>query len=142
MKNLIFVLTLIISINVCAQNKFEDSNIFVRVYDLQGNKINKGDIFSISETALQLTRRGKTIDIPVGNIGSVKTKYSGGVNILIGTGLGAGIGAFTGDAAGVAIGAAAGAAIGAGSILFKKSEHFDVEGDYQKLNKLEELLVE
>ena len=41
MKNLIFAITLILSINVCAQNEFENTNIFVRVYDLEGEKIGK-----------------------------------------------------------------------------------------------------
>jgi hypothetical protein len=39
MKSLIFVITLILSINVYVQNELENTNIFVRVYDLQGKKI-------------------------------------------------------------------------------------------------------
>jgi len=77
---------LILSINVCAQNEFENTNIFVRVYDLEGKKIGKGKILSISETSLQLYRKGEFI---VNGIGSIKTKHSGGNNRLIGAASGA-----------------------------------------------------
>ncbi|WP_159021578.1 hypothetical protein [Formosa sp. L2A11] len=142
MKNIIFAFTLIFSLNVCAQNTFENTKIFVRVYGLQGNKINKGRILAITETALQLDKKEGVIDVPVSEIGSVKTKYSGGNNVLIGTLAGTGAGFFSGDPVIIAAGAGVGAAVGGLSVLFKKSETFEIEGDITNLKALEGLLVE
>ncbi|WP_299780360.1 hypothetical protein [uncultured Formosa sp.] len=142
MKNLFFAFTLIFSLNLCAQNTFENTKIFVRVYDLQGNKINKGRILSISESALQLERKGNTIDIPASDIGTIKTKYSGGNNVLIGAIAGTGAGFFSGDPVVIAAGAGVGAAVGGLTVLFKKSETFEIEGDKTKLKALEDLLIE
>ncbi|MBP1839402.1 hypothetical protein [Formosa algae] len=143
MKNLIFILTLILSLNVCAQNtSFEDTNVFVRVYDAQGKKINKGHIVSISDTSLQLVKRGETIDVPINDIGSIKTKYSGWTNVVTGAVLGAGVGFIAGDPEVIAIGTVAGAAAGWITTLFKKTETFDIDGDAAKLEALESLLVE
>ena len=89
MKNLIFAITLILSINVCAQNEFENTNIFVRVYDLDGKKIGKGKILSILETSLQLYRKGESVKVMVNGIGSIKTKHSAGINVLVGAAIGA-----------------------------------------------------
>lgn len=41
MNYLIISIILILSINVSAQNEVVDTNIFIRIYDLQGEKINK-----------------------------------------------------------------------------------------------------
>ncbi|PNW27792.1 hypothetical protein BKP44_11465 [Formosa algae] len=128
---------------MCAQNtSFEDTNVFVRVYDAQGKKINKGHIVSISDTSLQLVKRGETIDVPVNDIGSIKTKYSGWTNVVTGAVLGAGVGFIAGDPEVIAIGTVAGAAAGWITTLFKKTETFDIDGDAAKLEALESLLVE
>ncbi|OEI81265.1 hypothetical protein AST99_04680 [Formosa algae] len=128
---------------MCAQNtSFEDTNVFVRVYDAQGKKINKGHIVSISDTSLQLVKRGETIDVPINDIGSIKTKYSGWTNVVTGAVLGAGVGFIAGDPEVIAIGTVAGAAAGWITTLFKKTETFDIDGDAAKLEALESLLVE
>ncbi len=151
MKNLIFVITLILSINVCAQNGFENTNVFVRVYDLQGKKIGKGKILSISETSLQLNRKGESMEIPVSSIGSIKTKRSAGHNVLVGAVIGAStmafLGAATADpdawlilprtagegaAAGALLGGTVGAVIGGITILFKNSKSYEINGDKVK----------
>ncbi|QDO92655.1 hypothetical protein FNB79_01210 [Formosa sediminum] len=137
MKQLIFILTFILTLNVCAQNTtFEDANVFVRVYDLQGKKIDKGDIVSISDHTLKLVKRGETIDIPVNDIGVIKTKYSGWTNVITGAAIGAGVGFIAGDPEVIAIGTAAGALAGWGSTLFKKSKTYAVNGDSTKLQVL------
>ena len=41
MKNLFFAIALILSINISAQKGTEKTNVFVRVYDLQGKKLAK-----------------------------------------------------------------------------------------------------
>ena len=87
MKNLIFVITLILSLTVYAQNpndsmgaEIQNTNAFVRVNDLEGEKISKGNILSISESSLQLDNYDI---IPVSSIGFIKTNHSEGNNILV-----------------------------------------------------------
>ncbi|TBR18794.1 MAG: hypothetical protein EPO57_05750 [Chitinophagaceae bacterium] len=119
--------------------------IFVRVYDLKGNKINKGFVIAATNTELQL---GKGLIIPVSKIGSIKTKHSVGNNLFFGSS----IGAFTlglmemvnanaasqGDAfesssgIQIVVGAIIGAAIGGISLKFKKSNTFLIDGDLIK----------
>jgi len=155
MKNLIFAITLILGINVCAQNGFENTNLFVRVYDLQGNKIGKGNILSISESSLQLNRKRESVKIPVSSIGSIKTKHSAGNNVLIGAVTGAAtmafLGAVTGDgyfytaaeggAGGALVGGTVGAAIGGITILFKNSKFYEIDGDKAKLKAFKEMII-
>jgi len=152
MKNLIFAITLIMSLNIWAQNRFENTNVFVRVYDLQGKKISKGKILSISETSLQV----ESVEIPVNSIGSIKTKRSAGHNVLEGAVIGAStmgiLGAATanqdsfftaGDSAviGAVFGGTAGAAIGGITILFKNSKSYEINGDFEKWKAFEEMII-
>jgi hypothetical protein len=159
MKSLIFVITLILSINVYAQNELENTNIFVRVYDLQGKKIGKGKILSISETSLQLYRKGESVKVMVDGIGSIKTKHSAGNNVLIGAATGATtmaiLGAATADpdawisgyttregaAAGALLGGTAGAAIGGITILFKNSKSYEINGYMEKWKVFKEMII-
>ena len=150
MKKLILVITLMFGINVWAQNGLESTNIFVRVYDLDGKKLGKGKILSISETSVQLTRGGTSLEFPVKDIGLVKTKRSGKHNLLVGAGIGGLIGAIAGAASadpdawilgytkaegafgGAVLVGTAGALIGAITILFKKSKTYQINGDLLK----------
>ncbi len=167
MKNLIFAITLILSINVCAQNEFKNTNVFVRVYDLQvvrvydlqGKKIGQGNILSISETSLQLNRQGESMEIPVNSIGSIKTKRSAVHNVLKGAVIGATtmalLGAATADpdswvfgytagegaAIGALLGGTAGAAIGGITILFKNSKFYEINGDKVKWKEFKEMII-
>ncbi|WP_223552282.1 hypothetical protein [Aestuariivivens sp. NBU2969] len=159
MKNLIFAITLILSINVCAQNEIENTNVFVRVYDFQGKKIGKGKILSISETSLQLYRKGESVKVMVNGIGSIKTKHSAGNNVLVGAATGATtmaiLGAATADpdawifaytagegaAVGALLGGTAGAVSGGISILFKNSKSYDINGDMEKWKAFKEMII-
>ncbi len=49
MKNLIFVITLIVSISIYAQNESENTNVLIPVADSQGKKDNNEKILSISD---------------------------------------------------------------------------------------------
>ncbi len=151
MKNLIFAITLILSINVCAQNGFENTNVFVRVYDLQGKKINKGKILSISETSLQLNRKG---EIPVGSIGLIKMRRSIGHNILVGASIGATITGLlvavlgdNGDVGAVGliaiatVGGAASGALDGIDFLSKKPKSYEINGDKVKWKEFKEMII-
>lgn len=158
MKNLIFVITFILSINICAQNKFENSNVFVRVYNLQGKKIGKGKILSISDMSLQLNKKVASVEIPANSIGSIKTRRSAGHNVIAGTVIGAStmaiLGAATADpdsflgwsagegaAGGAFIGGTVGAAIGGITILFKNSKSYEINGDLEKWKAFNEIII-
>ena len=158
MKNLIFAITLILSINVCAQNELENTNVFVRVYDLQGKKIGKGKILSISEASFQLYRKGESVKILVSSIGSIKTKHSAGNNVLIGAATGAATMAILGAASaepdtwlgytagegvgiGAVLGGTIGAAIGGVTIFFKNSKSYEINGDMEKWKAFKEMIL-
>jgi len=157
MKNLIFTITLILSINLCAQNEFKkNTNIFVRVYDLEGRKIAKGKILSISETSLHLYRKGESVKVMVNGIGSIKTKHSAGNNVLVGAVTGATIMAILGAAVGpfflltkldlavigALVGGTEGAVIGGITNLFKNSKSYEINGDIEKWKAFKEMIIE
>ncbi|WAC03504.1 hypothetical protein N7U66_08485 [Lacinutrix neustonica] len=151
MKYLIFTIFLVLSINVSAQNKIVDTNIFIRIYNLDGKKINKGTIKSISETSIELYLKGKTISVPLSKIGKIKTKRSGGNNVAKGALIGGGslalLGLISGDddpgiisfsatdkaAVGLIGGGLVGAGIGGITTIFKKSKFYIIDGNEMKL---------
>lgn len=154
MKKLILLITLILSINVSAQNDLQETNVFVRVYDLEGKKISKGKILSISETSLQLKRRRESVNIPLDSIALIKTKRSAGHNILFGAVIGTTVMALIGVATadpdaflgsadiqatmGAIFGAPIGAVIGAITALFKNSKSYEINGDKEKWKAFKE----
>ena len=158
MKNLFFVIALILGINISAQVGTEKTNVFVRVYDLQGKKISKGNIFSISDTLLQLKGKIEPIKIAANSIGLIKTKHSGGKNVLIGAISGAtffailgaatadpdalvlGYSAGEGAASGALLGGISGAAIGGITILFNNSATYIINGDELKWKAFSEMI--
>lgn len=152
MKNLILVLALLLSNNLIAQNDTKYSNVFFRVYDLEGNKIAKGKTLAISESSLKVKTNDKPIEIPIANIGFIKTKRSGGNNVIVGAGIGATVGSFTtvsNDGGpqeamplpGAIAGAAVGTAVGGITILFKKSKTVQIGGDYINFLEFKRLMT-
>lgn len=130
-------------------NLFAQEPVFVRVYNLTGQKIYRGNVLMVTDTSLQLKGKPETIIIPVRKIGSIKTKRSPGNNILIGSLAGAAAGAAMGIAtadpdelfgytsgegagAGILLGAPVGAAVGGLTALFKNSNTYLIEGDVTK----------
>jgi hypothetical protein len=125
-------------------------------YNLQGKKINKGKIKSISKTTIELYLKGKTIRIPLSKIGKIKTKHSGGNNVLKGALIGGGslavIGLLDGDddpgfisfsatekaILGLASGSFFGSAIGGITTIFKKSKIYIIDGEEMKLKGFKE----
>ncbi|MGZ5253781.1 MAG: hypothetical protein ACXWV4_05410, partial [Flavitalea sp.] len=142
MKKLIpFLILISFSIYANAQIKK-----FVRIYDSDGKKINKGLVVGTNDSSLQLLKNKDTLNLPISSFSSIKTKRSAGNNVLIGTFIGAGtfsvLGAASADedaffaysagngaAAGALLGAPFGAAIGGITALFKKSRKFTINGN-------------
>ena len=156
MKYLIFSIFIVISINVPAQNEIIDDNFFIRIYNLEGRKINKGTIMSISETSIELYLKCKTISVPLKKIGKIKTKRSGGNNVAKGALIGGGslalLGILSGDddpgmfsfsatdkaVGGLIVGGIVGAGIGGIRAIFKKPKLYLIEGNEMKFEEFKE----
>ncbi|MBF6642019.1 glycine zipper family protein [Flavobacterium sp. J49] len=154
-KLLSFCIVLLVCWEMSAQNK-----LFVRVYDLEGHKVNKGYILAVNDSLLILEKNKSPLEIRVKTIGMIKTKRSTGNNVLIGTISGAivmgGIVAASADPdnwildytpaegaiIGAFIGAPAGAAVGLMTTVFKKPKTFIIDGDLEKWKVFLEHLVE
>jgi len=150
MKIISFLVLFILSLSVFAQEKHDVTGIFVRVYNLQGKKIDKGKIYAITDSLLHLSRRREIVKIPVKTIGLIRTKRSAGYNVLIGTAIGAPLmtavviaqdNPYLPYPIGTFFGTTLGAAIGAITILFKDPITFEINGSESKLKGFEETMV-
>jgi hypothetical protein len=94
-KQIIRILSLImvciLSSNLHAQKGVNQKKGFLRVYNLEGKKISKGKIAFINDSILGLTKAGELVEIKVTEIGRIKTKRSGGHNLLVGSLVGGGL---------------------------------------------------
>jgi len=145
-------IALIMNYDGNTQNSHISKGTFLRVYNLEGKKVNKGKLHNVSDTAFTIKRNGKFINFNYKNIGYIKTKRSAGHNVIMGSIIGgtsmAILGAATADpyawiysytasegaVAGAAFGGIAGACIGGISILFKNSTTFIIDGDVENWN--------
>ena len=89
MKKVILLLTLLICINLSAQVTTKTQTQFVRVFDLEGKKIGKGRTYATNDSILVLSKNEKLKELYVKEIGKIKTKRSGGHNVLVGATSGA-----------------------------------------------------
>lgn len=142
--------TLLLSSNLFSQESTGTKKLFVRVYNLEGKKIGKGHIVSLTDSLLQLKRGAKDLQFSFNDIGTIKTKRSAGHNILVGAVIGATtfaiLGAASADpdawifaytaaegaAAGAVGGALGGAALGGASVALKKSLTYPIDGNIEK----------
>ena len=140
-----FILTALIVIFSC--QLFAQKSFFVRVYDLEGKKINKGQVVQVTDTSLELKGNNAPIIISVNKIGFIKTKRSEGHNVFMGSLISSSIMVSLFVAAanpkgeinnwdvgggiilGLFFGLPPGALIGALTIPFKKSKTFIINGD-------------
>ena len=147
MKLFICAVLLAIGFNCAAQY-----HGFVRVFDLQGNKVYKGRVVRITDSSLTLTGK-RTVTFKATEIGMIKTKRSAGHNLAIGATAGFGTGVAvdiplalaigiagavgdddgTGSAAWIvvppAIGAVAGSIISFISSAVKNSQTYEIGGN-------------
>jgi hypothetical protein len=137
------------SINLNAQNN-NKGKTFLRVCNLDGKKMAKGYFILATDSTLKLKKRSKVSDISITSIGQIKTKRSGGNNILtsslVGMSIGAVFGVATADpdawtfnysaSEGAAsfglLGAIGGATIGGVISGIKNRETFIINGDVNK----------
>ena len=146
-KTIVLLFVLMFGTNIYAQKETINTGAFVRVYNLESKKINKGKLISASDTLLTLKRNSKFIYIASKDIGYIKTKHSAGNNILMGSIIGGvsmailgaasadpdawilGYTATEGAIAGALFGGTTGAAIGGITILFKNSKTYMINGE-------------
>jgi len=150
MKTILCFLTLLLCFNASAQELPKKSQTFVRVYDLDGNKIEKGTIFKITDSEIILKKGKKTHAIQANKISYLKTKRSTAHNVLIGASGGLLFGLFgltqsngsSLDKAGFAILTPVFIAVGSGvgylTTLFKKSKQYTFGGDLIKWKAFKE----
>jgi len=147
---------LFIPLGLNAQRESNYNYMFVRVYNLEGKKINKGNVLVVTDTTLVIKGKRGYENIPVNSIGLIKTKHSEGHNVLMGAVVGGstiailgvatadpdawifGYSAGEGAAVGGVLGGTAGAAIGGITILFKNSKSFIINGDLSKWKAFQE----
>jgi outer membrane lipoprotein SlyB len=157
-KTTLLLMALIVSVTIYGQNDNKNKQMFVRIYNLEGKKINKGKVIAVTDSTLQLNRMKGVERINLKDIGMVKTKRSAGNNVLMGSAIGATsmaiLGAASADpdawifsysagegaAAGAFLGGTAGAAIGGITILFKNSKTFLINGDIEKWKAFQEMI--
>ena len=152
---------MILSFHGYAQTQNNYKKIFIRVYDLQGHKIGKGKIVSITDSIIHLKRDKKSAKISMNYIGKIKTKRSAGNNILTGSVIGAttlgiimakpsdgdgwmggdGYTAVEGALGGVVMGGTTGAVLGAITVPFKFSKSYVINGDRVKWKAFTEMIT-
>lgn len=155
-KSIVVLFVLVFSLNLSAQNEQNDTRTFIRVFNIEGKKINKGHFQFINDSILGIRRDKKLFQIHIREIGKLKTKRSVGYNFLIGASSGsvAGIilgsinpptdssggtftwaGGSTGEelASGLTVGLISGTIVGGVSALFKNSTTFIIDGDINNL---------
>jgi len=162
-KELAFIITLLLLSNINYSQNASSKNEFTRVYNKNSKKINKGKVVAVLDSVLQLKRNDRLINIPVTDIGYIKTKRSAGNNILVGSIIGSVSGALigavssneetktdsnwlfgeyeyttgtspgTGAISGAGAGIMVGALVGAGVSVFKNSQTFVINGNKEKL---------
>ncbi|MCO4823053.1 MAG: hypothetical protein KC469_13365 [Flavobacteriaceae bacterium] len=166
MNNLLKIIAVstlfVISNTLEAQEFGKGQRKFVRVFNIDGKKINKGYVVFINDSVLGLSGEEKITKISFNDIGRIKMKRSSGNNALMGAGIGGVMGATiglisadeeiktsnygffgsnvytsgtspgTGAAIGGGIGLAGGALIGLGSSLFKNKPTFIIDGAQDK----------
>ena len=152
MKLTIFILTLLLSFNMIAQENNKESKTYLRVYDLSGKKIAKGKLYSTTSSTLSLRSKKEIKTISIDSVGSIKTKRSVGHNILIGSSVGAStviflsVGSdesFTEGYTGIGtiLFTGVGAGVGAISSIFKNSKTFHIDADVEKWEVFRKLLI-
>ncbi|WP_274475194.1 hypothetical protein [Mangrovimonas aestuarii] len=131
-----------------AQETSKD-DVFLRMYDLDGNKIAKGYLVSVHDTIVALEYKKELIKIPISKIDMIKTRRSPGHSALIGAAMGGiGFGVFgaaqadetlgkgnsslEGAGIGLLAGAAGGALVGGATGLFSKAKTYEVNGNMEK----------
>jgi hypothetical protein len=79
------IITLLVIIALCTTGYSQQNckSIFIRVFDHQGRKFEKGFLAGTSDSTLTLSNGNHTIEIPMGKIDELKLKRSLGHTVLM-----------------------------------------------------------
>jgi hypothetical protein len=153
-------ITLLVLLLCCFALHLEAKNTFVRVFNLEGHLIAKGDLITATDTSVIIQQNKEQVEIPVSGIGFIKTARPFGHAVVIGAGVGlfigliagaaAGSSSGTGDfaefdesvsiAAGSSLGLAGGAVIGTIISASQKRKKIEVNGDLNAWQQKKQLL--
>lgn len=172
LKAMVVLFILAISLNMVAQKGTENKGLFLRIYNMEGKKINKGQFRFINDSILGIRRYKKLVQVHVRDIGKIKTKRSAGNNVLVGSLVGGAtlsiVGAATseqktetryfpylgpyeyttgntpgeGAAEGAFAGILGGALVGLGTSMFKNSKSYQIAGDINNLKSFGKAISE
>jgi len=140
---------LIVFLVVFSLPAISQKSFFVRIYDSNGVKTQKGFVLSLTDTSLTLQNGSRNNTIQLKDIGLLKTKHSAGHDILVGSIVNSVFNAIifsafakpqkfenwtvgNGILYGILTGSVSGALAGGLNALFKKSETFLIQGDLRK----------
>ncbi|TPV33878.1 hypothetical protein FJ651_06880 [Paucihalobacter ruber] len=149
MKTTVLIFALLISVSGVSQVLHSKDQKFVRVYDLDGNKVLKGRLYSVSDSTLTIRFTDSLHTLAATDLGAIKFKRSIGSNALTGSLIGGGIGAIVGGASadpdpdslfgqatvaegvvsGFVLGLPIGAAVGGLTGLLRKKREIYINGD-------------
>ncbi len=131
---------------------------FLRVYNLEGKKIAKGNFTFANDSILILKKVDDSYSVRREDIGHIRTKHSAGNNVLTGAVAGSSVFAVLGAASadpdawifsytkaegaamGGIVGGFGGAAIGGVTALFKKQKTFIINGELERWNTFIKLI--
>ncbi len=143
-----------------AQNKSSSKEPFIRIYNLEGQKVLKGRVVNVTNSTITVIRGNEKREMNVSEVGFIRTKHSVGHNVLIGASAASAIAAVTfaaeadpdawifgytageGILAGFILGAPVGGGIGALTALFKKSREYEINGESTKWMEIMPLFQE
>lgn len=153
MKYLFTILVILLCTDINAQDhKKKNKEIFIRIYNNDGDKIAKGKLQHVADTYILLMKNDKRIEVPPNNIDIIKTKHSVGHSILVHASIGAGVFGLVG-AATANPDALGGYSSGEGALIFgtfgalggtiagtifgvaKRKKVFIINGDTKKYNE-------
>ncbi|MFC4723393.1 hypothetical protein ACFO5O_13745 [Geojedonia litorea] len=162
LKTILLLITLMISATYHGQTETKNKRSFVRVYNLEGNKINKGNVLAVNDTLLLLQKGKRSVKIAASDIGFIKTKRSAGHNVLMGAAIGVtavsiiSVASINPDdgfifnptpdnfgeamIAGIVGGGILGSTVGVLTIPFKKTETIVINGDDQQWKVFQEIM--
>ena len=152
MKYFFLAFGLILCLNITAQELPKKSKIFVRVYNVEGQKIAKGKMLKITDNSLVLKKGNRSVAVPLSDIMYIKTKRTNNHNVLIGGSGGLAFSLFglsqsnsdgwstLGFVVLTPVFVAIGSGIGYITSLFKKSIHYSIQGDPIKWQGFKEVM--
>ncbi|MDI3320634.1 hypothetical protein [Pinibacter soli] len=153
MKLLALLVSITLCYSICAQKP-----LFIRVYNFEGEKVDKGFILAITDTLVIIAGDKGNDTIRVKDIGAIRTKHSAAHNLGIGAGIGTvgfvtygiasadpdeflGYTAAEGALMGLIVGVPVGGALGALTLPFKDSKHFIIYGDAERWKAFNKMVV-